>query len=161
MVGLWTALHATERKPARIILIEAQQVGWASRPKRRLRRRQPHARTENGKSRWAVEFDRLEQLGMNNLDGMQADIERYDMKVNWERSGALAVATEQHQVPWLRKAAETGEGVYLDEAATRAEVASRRHTWRSPVDTRYLPSSTRPGWPSNSRGSAPTRAFKS
>ena len=124
--GLWTALHAAERNPsARIILIEAQQVGWAASGRNGgfVDASLTHG-TENGKSRWAAEFDRLEQLGMHNLDGMQADIERYDMKVDWERSGALAVATEQHQVPWLLEAAEAGEGVYLDEAATRAEVAS-------------------------------------
>lgn len=124
--GLWTALHAAERNPsARIILIEAQQVGWAASGRNGgfVDASLTHG-TENGKSRWAAEFDRLEQLGMHNLDGMQADIERYDMKVDWERSGALAVATEQHQVPWLREAAEAGEGLYLDEAATRAEVAS-------------------------------------
>ncbi len=124
--GLWTALHAAERNPgARIILIEAQQVGWAASGRNGgfVDASLTHG-SENGKTRWADEFDRLEQLGMANLDGMEADIERYDMKVEWERTGAVSVATEQHQVPWLREAADAGEGQFLDEAAIRAEVAS-------------------------------------
>jgi len=34
------------------------------------------------------------------------------------------VATESHQVDWLREAADEGHGRFLDEAAVRAEVAS-------------------------------------
>jgi len=124
--GLWAALHAAERNPsARIIVVEAEQVGWAASGRNGgfVDASLTHG-AENGKSRWPDEFDRLEELGMQNLDGMQAAIERYDMKVNWERTGALAVATEPHQVPWLREAADAGEGLYLDETATRTEVAS-------------------------------------
>ena len=79
-------------------------------------------RTESRAGR--TEFDRLEELGLANLDGMQADIESHGMKVDWERTGMLSVATEAHQVEWLREAADEGHGRFLDEAAVRAEVAS-------------------------------------
>ena len=79
---------------------------------------------ENGRSRWPDEFGRLEQLGLANLDGMQADIEKYGMDAEWERTGMLTVATEPHQLRWLRVAAEEGEGRLLDEAQIRAEVHS-------------------------------------
>jgi len=124
--GLWTALRAAERNPAaRIVVIEAEQVGWAASGRNGgfVDASLTHG-AENGKSRWAAEFDQLEKLGMQNLDGMQADIERYGMKVEWERSGDIAVATEPHQVPWLQEAADAGEGLFLDQAAIRAEVAS-------------------------------------
>lgn len=124
--GLWTALHAAERNPgSRIVVVEAEQVGWAASGRNAgfVEASLTHG-AENGKSRWADEFDRLEELGIENLDGMQADIERYAMKVDWERNGALVIATESHQVPWLRDAAEAGDGQYLDEAAIRAEVSS-------------------------------------
>ena len=61
---------------------------------------------------------------MANLDGMQADIEKYGMDAEWERTGMLTVATEPHQLRWLRVAAEEGEGRLLDEAQIRAEVHS-------------------------------------
>lgn len=124
--GLWTALHAVERKPgARVVLIEAERVGWAASGRNGgfVEASITHGE-ENGKSRWPAEFDRLEQLGLANLDGMQADIEKYGMNTEWERTGMLMVATEPHQVPWLREAAAEGSGRLLDEAEVQAEVHS-------------------------------------
>ena len=124
--GLWTALHAIERDPgARVVLIEAERVGWAASGRNGgfVDASLTHG-AENGKSRWPEEFDQLERLGLANLDGMAADIEKYDMRVDWQRTGMLAVATESHQVPWLREAAEHGEGRFLDQAEVRAQVNS-------------------------------------
>ncbi|BBY67119.1 NAD(P)/FAD-dependent oxidoreductase [Mycolicibacterium helvum] len=124
--GLWTALHATERNPgARVVLIEAERVGWAASGRNGgfVEASITHG-AENGKSRWPSEFDQLEKLGLANLDGMQADIEKYAMAVDWERSGMLTVATEPHQVQWLREGADDGDGRFLDQAAVRAEVDS-------------------------------------
>jgi len=124
--GLWTALHAIERNPgARVVLVEAERIGWAASGRNGgfVEASITHG-AENGKSRWPDEFDRLEQLGLANLDGMQSDIDAHGMKVDWERTGMLSVATESHQVDWLREAADEGHGRFLDEAAVRAEVAS-------------------------------------
>ena len=41
---------------------------------------------------------------------MQADIERLGLDAEWQRTGMLSVATEPHQVDWLRQAADSGEG---------------------------------------------------
>lgn len=124
--GLWSALHAKERNPgARVVLIEAEQVGWAASGRNGgfVEASITHG-AENGKSRWPTEFDQLEKLGLANLDGMQADIESYGMNVDWERTGMLTVATEPHQVEWLAEGADDGEGRFLDQAAVRDEVAS-------------------------------------
>lgn len=124
--GLWTALHAIERDPgARVVLIEAERVGWAASGRNGgfVDASLTHG-AENGKSRWPDEFDQLERMGLANLDGMEADIEKYGMRVDWQRTGMLAVATEAHQVPWLREAAEHGEGRFLDQADVRAQVNS-------------------------------------
>ena len=124
--GLWTALHAAERDPgARIVLIAAARIGWAASGRNGgfVDASLTHG-AANGKSRWPEEFDHLERLGMANLNGMAADIEKYGMQVDWQRSGMLAVATEAHQVAWLRESAEAGEGQFLDQAAVRAEVNS-------------------------------------
>ena len=124
--GLWTALHAAERNPgATVVLVEAERLGWAASGRNGgfVDASLTHG-AENGKSRWPEEFDQLQRLGMANLDGMQADIETYRMRVDWERTGMLNVATEPYQVEGFRAAAAKGEGVFLDESAVRAEVNS-------------------------------------
>ncbi len=124
--GLWTALHAAERDPGRrIVLIEANRIGWAASGRNGgfVDASLTHG-TENGKSRWAGEFDTLEEMGMQNLDGMQSDIERLGLNAEWQRTGMLAVATEPHQVDWLRDAADAGEGRFLDAEQVRAEANS-------------------------------------
>ena len=124
--GLWTALHAAQRNPgARVTLIEAERIGWAASGRNGgfVEASITHG-AENGKSRWPNEFAELEELGLENLDGMQADIERLGLDVDWQRSGMLSVATEAHQVSWLRDAADAGEGRFLNRDEVRAEVAS-------------------------------------
>ena len=124
--GLWTALHAAERNPgATIALIEAESIGWAASGRNGgfVDASLTHG-AENGKSRWPAEFDRLERLGADNLDGMQADIETYRMQVDWERTGMLSVATEPHQVEGFGQAAAEGAGRFLDRSEVRAEVDS-------------------------------------
>ncbi|MGK2853634.1 MAG: NAD(P)/FAD-dependent oxidoreductase, partial [Microbacteriaceae bacterium] len=124
--GLWAALHAAERHPdQKIVLIEANRIGWAASGRNGgfVDASLTHG-AENGKSRWPNEFEALESMGMENLDGMAADIERLGLDVEWQRSGMLSVATEAHQVDWLVEAAAAGEGRYLDQTQVRAEVAS-------------------------------------
>ena len=124
--GLWTALHAAERNPgARIVLVEADRIGWAASGRNGgfVDASITHG-YDNGNSRWPDEIDTLETLGLENLDGMQADIERLGLDVDWERTGMLSVATEAHQVPWLREAAGEGQGQFLDTDAVRAQVNS-------------------------------------
>lgn len=124
--GLWTALHAAERHPdRRIVLIDANRVGWAASGRNGgfVDASLTHG-AENGKSRWPDEIDKLDAMGLENLDGMQADIERLGLDVEWQRTGMLTVATEPHQRAWLAEAAAAGEGQFLDTADVRAQVNS-------------------------------------
>lgn len=124
--GLWAALHAAERNPDRkIVLIEANRIGWAASGRNGgfVDASLTHG-AENGKSRWAEEFETLQAMGLENLDGMAADIERLGLDVEWQRTGMLSVATEPHQVDWLAESAAAGEGRFLDQEQVRAEVAS-------------------------------------
>jgi glycine/D-amino acid oxidase-like deaminating enzyme len=124
--GLWTALHAAQRYPDhRIVLIEAHRIGWAASGRNGgfVEASITHG-LENGKTRWPNEIELLTEMGLDNLNGMQAEIERLGLDVDWQRTGMLAVATEPHQVEWLEEAAEDGEGEYLDETAIRAQVNS-------------------------------------
>jgi len=124
--GLWTALHAIERNPgARVVLIEANRIGWAASGRNGgfVDASLTHG-AENGKARWPKEFDTLSAMGVENLDGMQADIDRLGLNTDWQRNGMLLVATEPHQVDWLRDAAAEDGGRFLDTHQVQAEVNS-------------------------------------
>ena len=124
--GLWTALHAAQRNPdRRIVLIEANRIGWAASGRNGgfVDASLTHG-LENGKSRWPNEIDTLEAMGMENLDGMQAEIAELGLDAEWQRTGMLSVATEPHQVEWLAEAAAEGEGQFLDQSEVRDEVHS-------------------------------------
>ncbi|MDE0545258.1 FAD-binding oxidoreductase [Microbacterium sp. C7(2022)] len=126
--GLWTALLASERDPsARIVVIEAQRVGWAASGRNGgfCESSLTHGH-ENGQSRWPDEMPTLDRLGLANLDAIEASEAQYGMDFEFERTGQLAPATEPHQVEWLKEwAAEGEEGVvYLDHEATQQAVAS-------------------------------------
>ncbi|MCW2690763.1 MAG: glycine/D-amino acid oxidase, deaminating [Mycobacterium sp.] len=124
--GLWSALHAAQRNPdAHIVLIDAGRVGWAASGRNGgfVDASLTHG-AENGMARWPNEIDTLNAMGMENLDGMQADIEQLGLDVEWQRTGMLSVATEAHQVDWLREGADAGHGRLLDEQQIRDEVDS-------------------------------------
>lgn len=124
--GLWTALHAAERNPgAKVVLIEGERLGWAASGRNGgfVEASLTHG-AANGKARWPSEYAQLERLGRANLEGMQADIAAYGMKVDWQRTGMLSVATEPHQVGWLGELAADGDGDFLDATAVRAQVNS-------------------------------------
>jgi glycine/D-amino acid oxidase-like deaminating enzyme len=126
--GLWTALLASERDPdARIVVIEAQRVGWAASGRNGgfCEASLTHG-AENGTARWPDEMPALERLGLENLDAIEASEARYGMDFQFERTGQLAPATEPHQVAWLKEWAAEGEDgvVYLDQEAAQRTVAS-------------------------------------
>lgn len=127
--GLWTAIRAKERDPAkRVVLLEAERIGWAASGRNGgfCEASLTHGH-ENGASRWPREIGRLDELGRQNLDGMAETIARHGMDAEFERTGSLGVAVEPYQVEWLR-----GSEHYLDTEAVRAEVNSPTYlagTW--------------------------------
>ena len=121
--GLWTALLAKERDPDRdVVLIEADRVGAAASGRNGgfCAASLTHG-SANGRARFPQEYDRLEQLGQQNLDEISATIERYGIDCDFARVGEVTVATEPHQVDELR--AETS-GEFLDREAVYAQVHS-------------------------------------
>lgn len=131
--GLWTALLAKERNPgAHVVLVEARRIGWAASGRNGgfCEASLTHGH-ENGMARWPKEMPLLHRLGMENLDAIEASEARYGMDFEFERTGQLAPAVEEHQVEWLRRradeAAASGEGdevVFLDQAAAQTSVNS-------------------------------------
>ncbi|MEV7615254.1 FAD-dependent oxidoreductase [Streptomyces sp. NPDC089799] len=130
--GLWTALLAKERDPARdVVLIESKEAGWAASGRNGgfCAASLTHG-FANGLARWPGELAKLEELGARNLDGIEEAVARYGIDCDFERTGEIDVATEPHQVQELRELQEEAErlgfggAVFLDRDAVRAEVDS-------------------------------------
>ncbi len=124
--GLWTAIRAKERDPGRrVVLLESRRLGWAASGRNGgfCAASLTHGE-ENGRTRWPSEYDTLDRLGTENLDGIEKTVRDHAMDVDFERTGELSVAVEPHQVEWLRAAAADGGGRFLSEAEVRAEVDS-------------------------------------
>ncbi|MBB1245585.1 FAD-dependent oxidoreductase, partial [Streptomyces durbertensis] len=130
--GLWTALLAKERDPARdVVLIEAKEVGWAASGRNGgfCAASLTHGRA-NGLSRWPDEYATLEKLGLANLDAIEEAVQRHGIDCDFERTGEIDIATQPHQVAELREAADEaarlglGRPEFLDRDALRAHVDS-------------------------------------
>ncbi len=124
--GLWTALLAKRENPdARVVLLEGRRIGWAASGRNGgfCEASLTHG-DENGRSRFAEEFDLLQRLGMQNLDEIEAVVAELGLDAEFERNGAIDLATEPHQVEWLREAAEGPDARFLDTPAVQAEVHS-------------------------------------
>lgn len=129
--GLWTALRAKEADPSRdVVVLEGRTAGWAASGRNGgfCASSLTHG-LGNGLQRFPDEMATLERLGRENLDAIEQTVQRYGIHCGFERSGALDVATEPHQIDWLREEVETSRSfghdtVFLDEQAVRAEVDS-------------------------------------
>ena len=120
--GLWTAVRAKQRDPGRrVLLLEAGRVGWAASGRNGgfCAASLTHGE-ENGRTRWPDEYDALVGMGEDNLAGIEQTVDDFGMAVDWERTGELTVAVEEHQVAWLREAG----GRFLDRGEVQAEVHS-------------------------------------
>ena len=129
--GLWAALQAKEADPERdVVLVEAATVGWAASGRNGgfCATSLTHGEA-NGLDRFADEFETLERLGRENLDGIEDTIARHQIDAEFQRTGALDIAVEQWQVDDLTEFAKllTEQGadpVILDREQTRALVHS-------------------------------------
>lgn len=130
--GLWTALLAKERDPARdVVLIEGREAGWAASGRNGgfCAASLTHG-LGNGLARWPEELTELEELGGRNLDAIEEAVGRYRIDCDFERTGEIDVATEPHQLAELhemhQQATRLGfTGLELLDADTmRAEVDS-------------------------------------
>ncbi|MEU7898462.1 FAD-dependent oxidoreductase [Nonomuraea sp. NPDC049152] len=129
--GLWTALMAKERDPAQdVVLLEGRRIGWAASGRNggfcmaTLTHGLP-----NGLDRWPQDIDRLERMGVENLDEIEQTLARYGVDCSFERTGELHVATEPWQLDDLSEHLDLIEDlgldyVPLDQQQVRAEVNS-------------------------------------
>jgi len=121
--GLWTALLAKEADPAReVVIIEAGGVagGASGRNGGFMDASLTHG-VQNGLARWPAEFPTLLAMGMQNLDEIEATIQRLGIECDYLRTGELSVASERHQVEELKAEMELSAGYNL-----RAEFYDRQ-----------------------------------
>lgn len=114
--GLWAALLAARADPSRsIVVIEAEQCGDAASGRNGgfCAATLTHG-LANGLDRWPNEIDELQRLGMENLDAMAQTVADLSIDCQFERTGALDVATEPWQVEGLRHAEEQARAHGVD-----------------------------------------------
>jgi glycine/D-amino acid oxidase-like deaminating enzyme len=102
--GLWTALLAKEADPGLgVVVVESREVGWAASGRNGgfVEASLTHGR-QNGRRYFADQLDVLDRLGAENLDGIEETLTRHGIDAEFERTGMLTVATEEHQVAALR-----------------------------------------------------------
>ncbi|MFZ9628481.1 MAG: NAD(P)/FAD-dependent oxidoreductase [Ilumatobacteraceae bacterium] len=141
--GLWTAIIAKERDPSRdVVLIDAHEVGSAASGRNGgfMEASLTHG-IANGQARFPNELPVLEELGLQNLNEIEAAIRRYHIDCDYERTGVIDIATTFHSPSYLDELRDDytqlralGQKVeWLDQSAVRAQVNSPSYTgglWR-------------------------------
>jgi glycine/D-amino acid oxidase-like deaminating enzyme len=129
--GLWAALLAKGDDPsADVVVLEGDRCGWAASGRNGgfCAASLTHG-LGNGAERFPDEIRTLEQLGRQNLDAIEMAVADEGIDCGFERTGELDVATEPHQVAWLRDAeAQSREfgadPVFLDGDELQSEIHS-------------------------------------
>jgi glycine/D-amino acid oxidase-like deaminating enzyme len=129
--GLWAALHAKGDDPARdVMVLEADAVGAGASGRNGgfVAASLTHG-IANGLARFADELPALERMGLDNFDGLRADLARHGIDAQFEESGDLTALLEPHELADAAAEAELlrrfGHDVeVLDGAAMRAQVDS-------------------------------------
>ncbi len=141
--GLWTAIIAKERDPSRdVVLVDAHEIGSAASGRNGgfMESSLTHG-IANGQQRFGAELPILEDLGLDNLNRIEAAIARYGIDCDYERTGVIDVATSAHAPSYTDELREDygqllglGQEVeWLDGPAMRAQVNSPTYVgglWR-------------------------------
>ncbi|MQA06240.1 MAG: FAD-dependent oxidoreductase [Streptosporangiales bacterium] len=129
--GLWTALLAKERDPARdVVLLEGRTIGWAASGRNGgfCSASLTHG-LGNGMAHFPDELVTLERLGNENLDEIEQTVGKYGIDCAFERTGEVSVATQPWQVDELAEGADElrrfgHDAELFDRDQMRAEVDS-------------------------------------
>lgn len=129
--GLWAAIQAKEDDPSRdVVLVEGESIafGGSGRNGGFCDATLTHG-LPNGLDRFPTEIETIERMAMENFAGLRATIERFAIDCDWNPSGSMGVAREEHELAWFPEAVETGARFghdirLLDRDAVRVEVDS-------------------------------------
>jgi len=129
--GLWTALLAKERDPHRdVIVLEQYETGAGASGRNGgfCSASLTHG-FANGMRRFPTEMPIIERLARDNLDEIEATIDRYAIECDWERTGELRVAVAEWQFKGMVEEArlrnEMGDNV---EVLDKSQVQARIHS---------------------------------
>lgn len=129
--GLWTALLAKERDPAReVVILEQYETGAGASGRNGgfCSASLTHG-FGNGMQRFASEMPLIEEMGRRNLDEIEETVRRYGIECDFERTGELRVAVEPWQLDGMHEEArlrnEMGDHV---EVLSREQVQARIHS---------------------------------
>jgi len=103
--GLWTAILAKERDPSRsVVLLEANTIGSAASGRNGgfMEASLTHG-IANGQERFGPEMAVLEQMAIDNLDKIEATIQRHAIDCDYERVGVIDVCVDPAQLGELRE----------------------------------------------------------
>ena len=123
--GLWTALLAKQADPAlSVVVLEGERAAWAATGRNGgfCEASLTHG-DANGRSRFPDSFERLQELGMENLKAIEGFVKEREVDCGWERTGQLSVATAPWQLAELRGEGPPPPG-FLDREALLEEVSS-------------------------------------
>jgi glycine/D-amino acid oxidase-like deaminating enzyme len=132
--GLWTAIIAKQRDAKRdVVLIDAHEIGSgaSSRNGGFMDYSLTHG-IANAQQRFPDEVDILEQLGRENITEIEKVIREYNIDCDFERNGAIEVASTWHPENYTDELKEDysilrdlgHDVVWLDREAMNAEVHS-------------------------------------
>jgi glycine/D-amino acid oxidase-like deaminating enzyme len=129
--GLWAAILAKELDPGRdVVLLEKDTVafGASGRNGGFCEASLTHG-LANGIKRFPEEMPRIERLAHENFADLAETVRIHEIDCDWNPAGTMAVATEPHQVAWLRAAVDAARSFghdveFLDREAVRAQVDS-------------------------------------
>ena len=103
--GLWAAIQALEEQPGlKVVILEGERCGFgaSSRNGGFCDASLTHG-LRNSLSHWPRETALLTRLGSENLDGIEASVDRYQIEADFRRVAEIGVATENWHVEALRE----------------------------------------------------------
>ncbi|MEE9297631.1 MAG: FAD-binding oxidoreductase [Acidimicrobiia bacterium] len=129
--GLWAAIQALEEQPdLDVVVLEGEQCGYgaSSRSGGFCDSSLTHG-LENGLAHWPDDIEVLIRLGRENLNAIDASIDRYEIAADYRRAAEIGVATVAWHLELLEDGLEThgrfGDDVELLEAD---EMQARVHS---------------------------------
>ena len=129
--GLWAAIQALEEEPnLSVVVVEGERCGFgaSSRSGGFCDSSLTHG-LNNGLSHWPDDIEILIRLGRQNLDGIEAAIDRYEIAADFRRAAEIGVATEPWHLGSLEESLEAHRSIgdeveLLDSDGMQARVHS-------------------------------------
>ncbi len=122
LTGLWATLQALEEQPGlTVVLVEGQRCGFgaSSRNGGFCDGSLTHG-LDNGIFHWPSEVSTLVRMGRENLDAIEAAIDRYGIVADFRRAAEIGVATDEWHLESLKEGLAThlsiGDDVELLDA---------------------------------------------